>query len=339
MQKSLSLYLLMMVLLCASCASDPYAVDVSDVEVDWNLQRLDAALIESPEGDYSATNIALSDSFGRFYEIYLSSILRIGGVHERAVPDLLQQFVQNAVVEDTWPAIQAQFGDGEALKASFDGIFKRFRYHFPNEYYIPDVVTMHTGFNYGVFPTDSIIGLGLEMYLGPNSEIVQSLPNDDFPDYLKEQMRKEYLITDALTVWLSNTFYDEEAYGSTFASQMIFHGKVAFLSKALMPDVGESTVLKYTAAQMSFCDESAGNIWYTLIEKNLLYSTNEMEMQNWMGDAPFTKGLPREAPPRVGKWLGWRIVSEYMKTYPDVSLKELMETGSQKILNTYKPEK
>jgi len=339
MQKSHSFYFLLIVLLCLSCEGNPHDVDVSQVDVDWHMKRMDAALIDADQSDFHALNVALSDSFGRFYDIYLSTILRIGGVNDYTTPDNLQQFVQNPVVEDTWPAIQKQFGDCAELKADFDGAFKRFRYHFPDQYHIPDVVTLHTGFNYGVFPTDSIIGLGLEMYLGPESDVVMALPNDDFPDYLKAQMRKEYLLTDALTVWLSNTFYDDESFGSTFSSQMIFHGKVAYLSKALLPNAGDSTILKYTAAQMAFCDENAGQIWYTLVEKNLLYSSNEMEAQNWIGDAPFTKGLPREAPPRVGKWLGWRIVSNYMEVNPDLTLKELMEVSPQKILNTYKPEK
>jgi uncharacterized protein YjaZ len=49
-------------------------------------------------------------------------------------------------------------------------------------------------------------------------------------------------------------------------------------------------------------------------------------------------GLPAESPDRMGQFLGYQIVSQYMEDN-DVSLKQLINTPYLKILQSYKPKK
>ena len=59
-----------------------------------------------------------------------------------------------------------------------------------------------------------------------------------------------------------------------------------------------------------------------------------------MTDAPFTAGFAAESPGRLGAFIGWQIVREYMKESDGSTLKQLMEnTNSQQILKVskYKP--
>jgi uncharacterized protein YjaZ len=61
-----------------------------------------------------------------------------------------------------------------------------------------------------------------------------------------------------------------------------------------------------------------------------------------MADGPFTAEFSKDAPARLGEWLGWQIVREYYEKNPEVTLQLVMtETDAQKILSNsgYKPEK
>ena len=59
-------------------------------------------------------------------------------------------------------------------------------------------------------------------------------------------------------------------------------------------------------------------------------------------DGPFTTAFSKEAPPRIGYWIGRQIIKQYVKNNPFVSLQQLMdEKDAQKILMKakYKPSK
>jgi uncharacterized protein YjaZ len=78
-----------------------------------------------------------------------------------------------------------------------------------------------------------------------------------------------------------------------------------------------------------------------LVEKRELYSTDWRVITKYTQPAPFTNGLSQEqSPGRIGVFIGWRIVSEYMQRNVQVTLHELMnETDAQKILqhSGYRP--
>ena len=67
--------------------------------------------------------------------------------------------------------------------------------------------------------------------------------------------------------------------------------------------------------------------------QNHIFSTDLMTMNKYINDAPFTSTISQESPGRLGIWVGWQIVNEYMKKNSDISLKELIQsTDYQNIL-------
>ena len=54
-------------------------------------------------------------------------------------------------------------------------------------------------------------------------------------------------------------------------------------------------------------------------------------------EGPFTTALSKQSAPRIGYWVGWRIVKQYMQENPDVTLEQLMkETDAQELLKKSK---
>ena len=52
-------------------------------------------------------------------------------------------------------------------------------------------------------------------------------------------------------------------------------------------------------------------------------------------EGPFTPGLPEKGPDRLGQFLGWRMVQQYMENNSDLTLEELKEVGYNTILQAY----
>jgi uncharacterized protein YjaZ len=64
-----------------------------------------------------------------------------------------------------------------------------------------------------------------------------------------------------------------------------------------------------------------------------------MEISKWVNDGPFTSGLPQESPSRVGIWIGWQMVKQYMEKNPSLTIPQLMDFEDVSvILNNYKPD-
>ena len=77
------------------------------------------------------------------------------------------------------------------------------------------------------------------------------------------------------------------------------------------------------------------DIWAWFIQEKLLYNTDYPRIQKYFSEAPFTPelGENNSSSPKLGTYIGWMIVREYMKRNPQLSLKQLLENNdAQQIL-------
>ena len=98
---------------------------------------------------------------------------------------------------------------------------------------------------------------------------------------------------------------------------------------------------RFTVEQMTWAEENEASIWEYFIEEDLLFSKKEIEFRSFLNYAPFAKGMPNEAPGRVAFFIGYKMVSDYMKNNK-IDIEELMYlTDSREFLHNskYKPTK
>ena len=82
------------------------------------------------------------------------------------------------------------------------------------------------------------------------------------------------------------------------------------------------------------------NLIENLIEKNQIFSKSDDVVRNMIEESPFTKPFGNVSPGRMGQFIGWKIVKEFMKNNPEVTLEQLMKMeNAQNILDrsTFKP--
>jgi hypothetical protein len=116
-------------------------------------------------------------------------------------------------------------------------------------------------------------------------------------------------------------------------SNMIYHGKMAYFAKWMLPEHPDSLIMGFTANQILFCSNNEDTMWEYLVENQLLFESDRMSIQKYTGNGPFTTDFTQESPARAAVWIGWRIVEAYARKNPELSLADIMyEDNYQKIL-------
>ena len=126
----------------------------------------------------------------------------------------------------------------------------------------------------------------------------------------------------------------------TLLDRMIAGGKMLYYLDAVLPGVQDTVKLCYSKKKLDWAVDNEKNIWAFLVHDELLYSTDFDTQSNLINDGPFTKGFSKESPSRLGIFIGWQIVKDFMANHSEVSLRQLMQTDdSQYILqqSRYKP--
>lgn len=327
-----------LLLVCLSCNSDPLDVDISNIKVELEFHRMERELFSLETADMSSLNVDLLAKYGEFYELYLQEIVGIGSPYDPMVALNLKRFTTDLDMKDVAREIEKTFSDLSALEAELNKSFRYYKYYFP-EHSLPKIVTYHSGFNYGAYCTDSVLGIGLEMYLGRNNQLVQALPNQVFPAYIKQKMDPEYLLADAMIGWL-NTHHFGDSDNLTFLETIVEMGKNLYVLSAVLPQVPDHVKIHYEKEQWDWCLDNETNIWREIVEQELLFSKDQNKIMKFVTPGPFTTGLPHESPSRVGTWLGWRMVNTYMAEKSGITISQLLaEKDAAKILKYYKPER
>ncbi|MFH1321494.1 MAG: gliding motility lipoprotein GldB [Bacteroidota bacterium] len=332
-----------------SCSPGRLDIDVSDIDVEIQIKRFEKDLFELNPDSVLARISFFEKKYGLFYELFNTRIINIGGVDHPSYGYNLKNFITDPDMRSVNEECINQYNDLENLSDDLSQAFKHYRYYFP-EKPVPEIITFISGFNYSIITADSILGIGLDMYLGQGYKFYSML---QLPKYKTQNMNKEKIVTDCMRGWAMSEFEEGDPLSAgvqsppswqteqkDLLSQMIYQGKILYFVDAMLPLVVDSLKIGYTSQQIKWCGNNESNIWTFFIDKKLLYSTDHTENIKYIGEGPFTQSFPDGSPARIGQWMGWQIIRAYMENNPDVSLKELMYNyNAQKILtkSKYKP--
>lgn len=325
--------LLMTVMVFTSCDSNPLDVDVSGVEVDMEVDRMEQDLFSGGK-DYMVLNEELRKKYGMLYDAFMIDMLGEVPPTNPQAPMALEDFATHPDMQQIYMEIDDEFHDFGVYESEIETSFKYYKYYFPDSL-VPDLITFYSNFNANVFPYQDRIGIGLDMYLGADHELVKSLPNDIFPQYLKDKMNAGYMVADVMKAWLMNRFFEELHDGDDFLSSIITLGKIMYLLDAMLPFEEDYVKFGCSEEQMEWCRFHEKNIWKTIVDEQVLYTKDKAVILQYVSEGPFTKGMPHESPGRVGVWLGWQIVRDYVEQN-EVGVLDLLEPiGPKVILKSY----
>lgn len=310
-------------------------IDISNVNLETNIKRLEVDLFQKKDNLSFDDFGMLKDDYGDFLRIFTENIIAVGSIQDSHTVYYLNHFRNDLQVREIYETTIGVFPDLSLQSAELNDAFKRFSVLFPGSV-IPDIFTFISAFSYTIVVDDSLLGIGLDMYLGSDQKYYRLL---DIPMYKIRNMNKESIASDCMKSWLSTEF-ELEAEKSDLLSNMIYHGKLLYALDLLLPGTEDSIKIGYSSNQIEWVNENAKDMWFHFTENELLYTKEGKEIQKYIGDAPFTPGFPEGSPGMTGRWLGWQIVRSYMQNTDPLKVKNLFEeSDSQKILkiSKYKP--
>ena len=316
-----------------SCKPNPLKVNVSDIKKDIQVVRFDQELFSVNSVDTLKSLSALSNKYPEFFDLFTYKVIQIGGIGDSLFMDGIKRFLNDTLIIDIKKLVDTKFSDFNNTEKQIKEAFKYYQYHFPDKE-LPTVYAYFSGFNQSVVTAENIIGISLDKYLGRDCEYYRKL--NSTPQYKILNMHKAKIVSDVAYAW-GFTEFENTSKATTVLDNMIHHGKLMFFVDAMLPEMHDSLKIGYTKLQLDWCKKNEVQMWSQLIENKMLYSNKRMDIIRYINNSPTTSGFPLESPGRTGVWIGWQIVREYMRKFPETTLPDLMQNSDyQKILNDSK---
>jgi len=220
--------------------------------------------------------------------------------------------------------------DLAATEKTLHYAFKYYRFCFPDAV-IPEVFTYISGFDLEnrIIVTDSALLIAIDTYLGNDYPKYRGL---GIPEYRIRAMDIAWLVVDCMKE-LARGHIDRDSTGFNLLEQAVFEGKLHYFVRRAVPSAHDTILMAYTAQQLFWAHENETLVWAFILENGLLYSSDIMKTRKFITDAPFTSFFSDASPPRLGIWLGWRIVEGYMNKNRSATMGDLFwDYDAQKIL-------
>lgn len=225
------------------------------------------------------------------------------------------------------------------MQRELEQFFKATHYYFQDPYtdkkiltIISEVDTRHKA----VF-ADSIVLISLDTYLGQNHKFYQG-----FSEYLKPMFNSNQILPDLAQNYVEQKITQQK--DRTFLSQIIYWGKIYYVEQQLLTGISQNhEIIGYSIEQWDWAQSNQEQIWKYFLENELFYSTDNKLKMRFIDPAPFSKfylEIDEQTPGKIGSFMGWQIVSSYMKNN-NVTLQELLNKSAEEIFqqSKYKPQK
>jgi len=318
------LYLLVLSILIPgmiSCKKNRFNVNISSVRADIEVKRLETDLFGTDPDKIPSMVPELKKNYGSFLQLF-SYVINTGNVNDSSFADFLIRFCTDKLNNEVYSEIMKEYQDIRPLQKNLENAFRHYMFYFP-EATIPRIYTCMTGFNRSIIIGDSALGISLDRYLGRNCEYY---PRLQIYRYLSDRMNSYDIVPDCLYAWgLTEWPYDSVGYSAdNVISEIVHEGKLKYFERCMLPEADDSILFGFNASQMKFCRNNEKQMWEYMIKNDLLFSTDQMVIRKFTGDAPFTSYFTNESPGRAAVWIGFRIIESYMMRNSNTDLGKLM---------------
>lgn len=292
---------------------------------------MEQSLFTVPVESIAASIPLLEQQYGELFDLYNNRVIYIGSSKEPEYPKALTMFLTDEYMNLAYKKVMDVFPNLKDIETGLGKAFYNYRKEFP-EKIIPSVYTLISGFNEPMITADTILAISLDKYLGRNEDMYFRM---EIPKYLRYTMERKYLVPDCMKAWIYTEFPFNDSIDNVLAN-VLYEGKVMYALHRLLPQTPDSLIFSFTPDQVRWCRNNTAQMWQSLVERKMLYSTDYLTINKLTGPAPFTSLFTSESPGRAVLWLGYRIIESYMKNN-SVPLEALLEDNDyQQILTKAK---
>ncbi len=220
------------------------------------------------------------------------------------------------------PAVRERITDLKAQEQSLGDIRGRMSSLLPGVTFPAHVYAVEWPYNQSLaLFNDSVLLIALNHYLGEDFEGYGGF--EQYRRRLKTLDRLPYDVAEALI--RSSYPYSDSA--STVASRLFYEGAVAKAVEAVVAGSKDADVLGYDDAQMEWARTNERRAWESLVGHQLLFSSSDMDMTRLFDPSPATSIIHSEAPGRLGRYIGLRMVESLLRQESSLTPEQLLTPG------------
>ena len=311
--------LFLILFLINSCSRQP--------EISIEISRLEQSMFNVPLDSIPEYVSLWEEIYGELLDLYTTNIIGIGSPQSPNFPVELTKFISHPDMKLVYERVIQVFPDLKDIESGLGKAFYNYSKVFPDRN-IPSVYTLISGLNESMIISETAIAIALDKYLGKDEEIYFQI---DLPTYMRQTMDRKYIVRDCMENWITTEFPFNDSINNLLAN-IIYKGKILYTMHKLLPETPDSLIFGYTSNQMRWCYNNTEQMWRHLVENKMLFITDKFAISKLINPAPFSFSSTSESPGRAVTWLGYRIVTSYMKRNK-VTLEALLQDDDyQKIL-------
>lgn len=261
----------------------------------------------------------LSGDYRKQTRILVENVLRIGSFKDGNYHLKLQTVYSDSILRHLCDDVLHKYDKLQEQEKKFDAIFARMKKDIP-EVRLPVLYTQISALNQSVVVEDSLVGISLDKYMGTDYPLYDRF----FHDYQRESMKPERIFPDVMKYYLMSVYPFPGQEPMTLINQMIYLGKVYYVTLKLLDLSSVGEMLNYTSDCVKWCEVNQAVIWKYMREHNHLDSDEKVLLAKYLDQVPFNEFFGEESPSKLGLWMGMQIVASYMDTHPDVSYHTLL---------------
>lgn len=320
--------------------SEPVAVEV-------NIIRFDSALLSVRTSEVKADVDSLYAQYPDFMPLWVNSVLYgyLGFLEDAGfitmAADSVIQYQLPVFLHDKHTGLeqanydsQKVFADISSIHNSLNLAYGRWLTIEPN-HRVPYIYFMLSAFFYPLISIGPDMAVGVEGYLGSDYPFYDQVVYN----YQKQTMRPECIPVNIILQDLKQTYVNTSAQ-ERLLDDMIYQGKIMYAASAMFAELPGYEIIGYPKDKWEWCERYESDLWKTMMDKQVLFSQDPAVLASFLSDGPFTSEISQDSPARIGTWIGWRIVEQYMQNNKDVSLLQLLQSNDAQLIleqSKYRP--
>ncbi len=348
--KVVQLGFLVVALFFTSCSEGGKESVTDEVSIDYRSHRLDLDMYTVSQAYQNNPRPDSSILYKQYFAVHRDFLVDwiFYGEDSLATDSVLTVFMAEFLSD---PNAAALFSDiekrfppsGEDPFAGMENLLLHLKYYFPS-HPTPVLFTFADGFPgtfqaglEHLFISRRYIGVGIHYLMGKSYRFYPP----DMPQYLRRRCNPEHLPS-LVAHQYADFFIPPPPVESNpvLLDHIVYHGlKMYLVDKLLGPEVPDSIKLFYTDQQMLWANTYEARAYKEMIGD--LYNFDAALIRRYTGDSPFTSHLARGSAPRLGQFIGWKIVQNYAEKHPEESVAELIARTDYKAIfqrSGYRPE-
>jgi len=231
--------------------------------------------------------------------------------------------IDNIYFDSLYSDVNSEFQDLNKLFYPLDESFTKFNQQ-SNIKLSPNITILISGFFNDIVVDRENIIIGLDYFLPKTNKYKPR----DLPSYILDQYTPDHINAISLSTYLSQFNLINES-DLTMINEMISFGKLYYIVSKILPCTEQRIILGYSQKQYELVNKNEAFIYSYFLQNELLFEESNLIKQKYLSERPSTFEISQSVPGRVGRWLGWKIVSSFMES-STYTLEELLKEDDYK---------